>query len=158
MSLYFMESCVPLRTFFLHLAGKGVSLDPPKPGLLHCLPHLRSDPDPFLLSRSFSPDSPWNSPRSLPSSVSGHRCGGKEVAVPQCLERGWIRSLGRTRRYNGAFLSSNANHIDEIERGAIQWVRILHPKYKQSLQIRTTHELLWLGRRKTVQKLSVLRK
>ena len=55
MSLYFMESCVPLRTFFLHLACKGILLDPQRVGPLPCLPHLGFNPDPSLPSRSFSP-------------------------------------------------------------------------------------------------------
>lgn len=54
MSLYFMESCVPLRTFFLHLACKGVLLDPQRPGALRCLPYPWLDSDPSLPSRSFS--------------------------------------------------------------------------------------------------------
>lgn len=45
MPLYFMESCVPLRTFFLHLACKGALLDPQRRGLLPCLPHLGFNPE-----------------------------------------------------------------------------------------------------------------
>lgn len=55
MSLYFMESYAPLRTFFLHLPCKGKLLDPPKDwGCLPCLPQLGFYPDPFRLAHSLS--------------------------------------------------------------------------------------------------------
>lgn len=103
MSLYFMESYAPLRTFFLHLACKGACLTPKTRAASPACPTLGLTLIPLCLLEVSHLGSPWNSPRSLIGAVGGQRCGGKEVEGPRCLGRGWIRPLGRMRRSDDAF-------------------------------------------------------
>lgn len=85
----------PLELFFFIWLVKGYYSTPKDWGRSLACPALGLTLIPPYLLEASHLGSPWNSAGSLPSAVSGHRCGGEEVEVPQCLGEGLDQACGK---------------------------------------------------------------